>query len=173
MVCYYPVSSRCKQIHGSENRQRMDCPALPDFISPRHDALLFTTVMLRYIQIPQLRGPVPLSHLFITPLSCGRETDAVDATCGNGHDTLLLGRTGGDQRPGAGPSTSRSRPSSQPPARLAEGRPVGTVELIHGGHETMAGHAGGPVWEWWCSTSATCRAAIDDYYPAGIDPGRP
>ncbi len=38
---------------------------------------------------PPLRGPVPLSHLFLR--SFLRDGDiAVDATCGNGHDTVLL-----------------------------------------------------------------------------------
>lgn len=45
--------------------------------------------------IPQLRGPVTLSHLHLR--SCIRAGDhVVDATCGNGSDTLLLAELVGD-----------------------------------------------------------------------------
>ena len=39
--------------------------------------------------IPLLRGPVPLSHLLLQRFVHPGDR-VVDATCGNGHDTLLL-----------------------------------------------------------------------------------
>ena len=93
--------------------------------------------------IPLLRGPVPLSHLFIRRFV--RPGDhVIDATCGNGHDTLLLAELVGsngrvwafDVQPGAIEATA---------ARLSEAGGFDTVVLVHAGHETMAEHCCGPV----------------------------
>lgn len=86
--------------------------------------------------ITLLRGPVPLSHLVVSRFL--RKGDlAVDATCGNGHDTLLLaqlvGETGRvwafDIQEQAIKQTSR---------RLAEKGLLERVVLLHNGHEKMA-----------------------------------
>ena len=93
--------------------------------------------------IPALRGPVPLSHLFLHSfLSAGHS--AVDATCGNGYDTLLLARlvgSGGhvwgfDIQPQAIAETGR---------RLAEVGLADRVTLLPVGHEELERHITGPV----------------------------
>ncbi|HXE97159.1 MAG TPA: class I SAM-dependent methyltransferase [Dongiaceae bacterium] len=95
------------------------------------------------LSIPALRGPVPLSHLllrsFIRDGHC-----AVDATCGNGHDTLLLARLVGrgghvwgfDIQQQALAETGR---------RLSEAELSGRVTLLHTGHEELARHVAVPV----------------------------
>jgi len=88
--------------------------------------------------MPLLRGPVALSHLFmITFLHEGDR--AVDATCGNGNDTLLMaglvGETGRvwafDIQQAALDQTAR---------RLVETGMKGQTELICAGHETLTDH---------------------------------
>ncbi|MDD2850408.1 MAG: class I SAM-dependent methyltransferase [Desulfuromonadaceae bacterium] len=90
-----------------------------------------------------LRGPVPLSHLFLRCFV--RSGDhAVDATCGNGHDTLLLaqlvgvhGHTWGfDIQPEAIAETGR---------RLDEAKLAHRVTLVLAGHEYLAEHVTLPV----------------------------
>jgi len=93
--------------------------------------------------IPLLRGPVPLSHLLIRRF-VRRGDHVVDATCGNGHDTLLLADLVGssgriwafDIQKNAIESTS---------GRLAEADHNSTVVLVHAGHETITEHCSGPV----------------------------
>jgi SAM-dependent methyltransferase len=93
--------------------------------------------------IPLLRGPVPLSHLFIRRF-VRRGDHVVDATCGNGHDTLLLaglvGQTGRvwafDTQQEAVESTAN---------RLSEAGYFDSVAVVHAGHETMSEHCSGPV----------------------------
>jgi SAM-dependent methyltransferase len=93
--------------------------------------------------IPQLRGPVPLSHLLLQRFVHPGDR-VVDATCGNGHDTLLLAGL-------AGPSGRVWAFDIQPEAleataaRLAEADIIDAVVLIHAGHEAMAAHCYGPV----------------------------
>lgn len=93
--------------------------------------------------IPALRGPVPLSHLLLH--SFVRNGDhAVDATCGNGHDTLLLAALVGesghvhslDIQPEAIAETGR---------RVADARLVERVTLTQAGHEELTRHVAGPV----------------------------
>lgn len=93
--------------------------------------------------IPFLRGPVPLSHLFIRRYL--REGDlAVDATCGNGHDTLLLAElVGNSGRVWA--FDIQKQAIDQTAARLAEAGLAERVELLHKGHETMAEHVSGEL----------------------------
>lgn len=93
--------------------------------------------------IPLLRGPVPLAHLLLRHFV--RPGDrAVDATCGNGNDTLLLAElvgTGGKvwgfdiQREAIG-NTAR---------KLAASGLTERVTLIDGGHETMAERIDAPL----------------------------
>jgi SAM-dependent methyltransferase len=90
-----------------------------------------------------LRGAVALAHFFLRQYL--RPGDrAVDATCGNGHDTLLLaglvGPTGKvwgfDIQPEALGATG---------ARLAAAGCRGWVELIGAGHERLADYVQEPV----------------------------
>lgn len=90
-----------------------------------------------------LNGPTRLSHLFMGRFLQPGDS-AVDATCGNGHDTLFLARLVG--------STGRVWAFDiQEPAiraterRLDEAGMNGRVELILGGHESMAAHVPAPV----------------------------
>ena len=93
--------------------------------------------------IPALRGPVPLSHLFLHDFL--RDGDyAVDATCGNGNDTLLLARLVGisghvwgfDIQQQAVDETAR---------RLTKEDLGSRVTLLKCGHEELALHVSGPV----------------------------
>ena len=93
--------------------------------------------------IPVLRGPVPLAHLFLHKFV--RKGDmAVDATCGNGRDTLLLAGLVGagghlygfDIQPQAIIETGR---------RLAEARLAGRATLLLAGHERLTEYVTGPV----------------------------
>lgn len=85
-----------------------------------------------------LSGPTRLSHLFMSRFLLPGDR-AVDATCGNGHDTLCLARLVGpegkiwafDIQEQAIGATSR---------RLTETGMAERVELILGGHESMAAH---------------------------------
>ena len=86
-------------------------------------------------EIP-LRGPVPLAHLMLRQFVHPGNT-VVDATCGNGNDTLLLaelvGATGRvwafDIQATAIGHTAR---------KLVDAGWAERAELVHGGHEAMA-----------------------------------
>lgn len=96
-----------------------------------------------FSEIPLLRGPVALSHLFVNRFVQPGDT-VVDATCGNGHDTLLLAGLAGpeghvwgfDIQQQAIDSTSR---------RLAEAGLGQQVTLLQCGHEEMTAYLSGPV----------------------------
>lgn len=96
-----------------------------------------------YSTVPALRGPVPLSHLFLRSFMRDGHR-AVDATCGNGHDTLLLARLVGarghvwgfDIQPQAIDETSR---------RLVEADLSSRVTLLPVGHEGLAEHVTKPL----------------------------
>jgi SAM-dependent methyltransferase len=93
--------------------------------------------------IPALRGPVPLSHLLIRQFVRAGDR-VVDATCGNGHDTLLLAElTGSSGRVWAFDIQQKAIEATA--GRLAEAGGCDAVVLVHGGHETMAEHCSGPV----------------------------
>ncbi|BCS55588.1 class I SAM-dependent methyltransferase [Geobacter sp. SVR] len=88
--------------------------------------------------IVALRGPVPLSHLFLRRF-VGPGSNAVDATCGNGHDTRLLAElTGASGRVWAFDIQEEAIRATGD--RLAQAGLSGRVSLIQGGHETMAEH---------------------------------
>ena len=95
------------------------------------------------VSIPVLRGPVPLAHLFLHNFVRDGYT-AVDATCGNGHDTVLLARLVGagghlfgfDIQPQAIIETGR---------RLAEAGLSKRTTLLLAGHENLLKHVTGPV----------------------------
>jgi len=92
---------------------------------------------------PLLRGPVTLSHLLVRRFVSPGD-HVIDATCGNGHDTLLLAELVGpagrvwafDIQQAALDATA---------GRLAEAEDCAAVDLIHAGHETIKDHCRGPV----------------------------
>jgi SAM-dependent methyltransferase len=90
-----------------------------------------------------LRGPVPLSHLLIRRFVT-RGDHVIDATCGNGYDTLLLAEL-------AGPNGRvwafdiQQKAIEATAARLAEAGGFDTLVLVHAGHESMATYCSGPV----------------------------
>ncbi len=93
--------------------------------------------------IAALRGPVPLSHLFLHSfVREGHHT--VDATCGNGHDTLLLARL-----VGAGGHVwgfdIQQEAVAETGHRLDDSGLSSRVTLLHTGHEALAQHIAGPV----------------------------
>jgi SAM-dependent methyltransferase len=93
--------------------------------------------------IPMLRGPVPLSHLFLHNfLRTGQR--AVDATCGNGHDTLLLAGLVGDTGHVWG-FDIQELAIAETGHRLAEARLAERVTLLQTGHENLAQHVTGLV----------------------------
>jgi len=93
--------------------------------------------------IPILRGPVPLSHHFIRRFI--REGDQViDATCGNGNDTLLLAElVGSGGRVWA--FDIQTQAIKQTFRRLSENGLDSRVEIVHSGHETMTSCVSGPA----------------------------
>lgn len=85
--------------------------------------------------IPALRGPVPLSHLLLQ--SFVRDGHyAVDATCGNGHDTLLLARLVGPQGHVWGFDIQRQA-VEETGRRLAEAGLAHRATLLPVGHEEL------------------------------------
>ncbi len=95
------------------------------------------------VKYPGLRGAVPLSHFFLRERV--RPGDRVaDATCGNGHDTLLLARLVGpagkvwafDVQAGALAETR---------ALLFEEGCLDQVEMVGAGHERLAEFVGEPL----------------------------
>jgi predicted methyltransferase len=89
-------------------------------------------------EILLLRGPVALSHLMLRQFVHPGDT-AVDATCGNGNDTLLLAeRVGATGRVWA--FDIQDEAIEQTARKLAEVGYAKRVELIHAGHETMSQH---------------------------------
>lgn len=94
-------------------------------------------------EIPLIRGPVPLSHLFIRQFV--RNGDhVVDATCGNGNDTLLLAELAGSAgRVWAFDIQQQAIASTA--AKLAAAGYLDRTELVNAGHDTMAEHCGKQV----------------------------
>lgn len=93
--------------------------------------------------IPALRGPVPLSHLFLHSFVRDGQ-NAVDATCGNGHDTLLLARLAGED--GHVWGFDIQQPAlAETGRKLAEAGLADRVTLLHTGHEELARHVAVPV----------------------------
>ena len=90
-----------------------------------------------------MRGAVGLSHLFIRE-RVGQGDRVVDATCGNGQDTLFLARMVG---PLGKVWTFDVQAQALDKARelLREAGCLSRVNLVHDGHEQLAGHVDGPV----------------------------
>jgi SAM-dependent methyltransferase len=93
--------------------------------------------------IPALRGPVPLSHLFLQNV-VHEGHNAVDATCGNGHDTLLLARLVGESGHVWG-FDIQQQAIDETGRMLAESGLSSRVTLLHRGHEELALHVPPPV----------------------------
>jgi SAM-dependent methyltransferase len=93
--------------------------------------------------IPSLRGPVTLAHLFLhTFLRDGSRV--VDATCGNGHDTLLLARLAGTDGHVWG-FDIQEQAIAETGRRLTEAGLAGRVTLLHAGHEVLHRHVTAPL----------------------------
>jgi predicted methyltransferase len=93
--------------------------------------------------IPLLRGPVPLSHLLIRQFI--RSGDhVIDATCGNGHDTLMLAELVGARGKVWAFDIQRTAIDNTL-ARLAQAHWGENTELIHASHETITAHVNGPI----------------------------
>ncbi len=93
--------------------------------------------------IPVLRGPVPLSHLFLRSFLRDGQT-AVDATCGNGYDTLLLARLVGAHGHVWG-FDIQQQAIAETCRRLTEEDLLSRVTLLQVGHEELTQHVTEPV----------------------------
>ena len=93
--------------------------------------------------IPVLRGPVPLSHLLLQSFVRDGH-NAVDATCGNGHDTLLLARLVGLHGHVWGFDIQRQA-IEETGRRLAEAEMAHRVTLLPVGHEELQQHITVPL----------------------------
>lgn len=90
-----------------------------------------------------LRGPVPLAHLLIRQFV--REGDhVIDATCGNGHDTLLLAElVGTDGRVWA--FDIQEKAIAETTTRLTSAGLIECASFIHASHETIGLHCNEPI----------------------------
>lgn len=93
--------------------------------------------------IAALRGPVPLAHLFLQSFVHDGQ-NAVDATCGNGHDTLLLARLVGTSGHVWGFDIQRQA-VAETGRKLAAAELSNRVTLLQLGHENLAGHITAPL----------------------------
>lgn len=93
--------------------------------------------------IPQLRGPTQLSRLILRQFLLPGDR-AVDATCGNGHDTLLLAEVVGPTGRVWGFDIQK-KALRLTQEKLVQAGLAGHVELILAGHENLADHVTAPV----------------------------
>jgi predicted methyltransferase len=125
MPCFYLLAPEdANEFHGGETgAYLLSCPTMPHSATP---------------DTPALRGPTNLSQLLMARFLWPGDA-AIDATCGNGHDTLCLARLVGpngriwafDIQEQAIGATSR---------RLTEAGMAERVKLILAGHESMTEH---------------------------------
>ncbi|NVN92069.1 MAG: class I SAM-dependent methyltransferase [Desulfuromonadales bacterium] len=91
----------------------------------------------------QLRGPTQLAQLVVRQFLCPGDC-AVDATCGNGHDTLLLADV-------VGPTGKvwafdiQEEAIRQTGQKLEKSGQTERVKLLLAGHETLSEHVSIPV----------------------------
>lgn len=93
--------------------------------------------------ISMLRGPVQFSHLLLESL-VRPGSRAVDATCGKGHDTLLLARLVGT----AGTVWSfdiQEQAVRETRQKLEDAGMEQRVNLVHNGHEHLAEYVHAPI----------------------------
>lgn len=93
--------------------------------------------------ISMLRGPVQLSHLLLESL-VRPGSRAVDATCGKGHDTLLLARLVGT----TGTVWSfdiQEQAVRETRQKLEEAGMEQRVNLVHSGHEHLSEYVSAPI----------------------------
>jgi SAM-dependent methyltransferase len=100
-------------------------------------------IELLHNSLPALRGPVPLSHLFLHSFVQSGQF-AIDATCGNGHDTLLLAGLVGENGHVWG-FDIQQQALAETGQRVAEAGLSGRVTLLHTGHEELARLVAVPV----------------------------
>jgi hypothetical protein len=93
--------------------------------------------------IPVLRGPVSLSHLLLHSFVRDGHS-AVDPTCGNGNDTLLLARLAGVRGHVWGFHVQRQA-IEETGSLLAEAGLSSRVTLLPVGHEELAQHVAVPL----------------------------
>ena len=86
---------------------------------------------------------MPLSH-FILRNFLSEGDKAVDATCGNGNDTILLAELVGSTGQVWG-FDIQERAIAETRRRLSEAGLGSRVTLVHAGHEEMQQHVNGPV----------------------------
>jgi len=95
------------------------------------------------IDIPYLRGPVPLVHLLVRQfVRCGDQV--VDATCGNGKDTLLLAELVGNSGH-VWAFDIQTEALARTRQRLLEAGLADRVTLLDQSHETLANQVPLPV----------------------------
>ena len=107
--------------------------------------LLLSRAMTNSTRFPisALRGPVPLSHLLMRNFV--QEGDrTVDATCGNGHDTLLLATLVSDSGHVWG-FDIQQQAITETGRRVGDAALSQRVTLVHAGHEELARHVTMPV----------------------------
>lgn len=97
----------------------------------------------RISHIPLLRGPVPLSHLTLRRFVRPGDT-VIDATCGNGNDTLLLAELVGPEGK-VWAFDIQEEAISQTARRVANAGMAERVALVGAGHENMREHVNGRV----------------------------
>lgn len=90
-----------------------------------------------------LRGPVQFSHILIGSI-VGEGDCAVDATCGNGHDTLMLARLVGESGH-VWAFDIQSEAVEETGRKLAAAVLSERVTLVKQGHENLRKHVGSTV----------------------------
>jgi hypothetical protein len=93
--------------------------------------------------IISLRGPVPLSHFLLQPIIKLGDC-VIDATCGNGNDTLLLAELVGESGL-VWTFDIQADAITKTISKLAGLGYGDRVRTIHAGHETMDQHVDRPV----------------------------
>jgi SAM-dependent methyltransferase len=106
------------------------------FIPLIPESLLNEELFLEGKKRESLRGAVPLAHFFLRQ-KVQQGDLAVDATCGNGFDTLLLAELAGEGGKVWGFDIQPTAIAATRALLEREGR-ASNVELIEAGHETLA-----------------------------------